>query len=85
MSLLLFQLIVIIMLAVCEEAPILVKIVTHIFPFLIYSVILLSLHLSYSLQEHLMRAETTWLKQSSLFSFLSLPFLVSILSRSGSC
>lgn len=26
-----------------------------------------------------MRAETTWLKQSSLFSFLSLPFLVSIL------
>lgn len=71
MSLLLFQLIVIIMLAVCEEAPILVKIVTHIFPFLIYSVILLSLHLLYSLQEHLMRAETTWLKQSSLFFPLS--------------
>lgn len=70
MSLFLFQLIVIIMLAVREEAHVLVKLVTHIFPFLIYCVILLSLHLSYSLQEHLMRAERTWLKQSSLSLFL---------------
>lgn len=84
MSLFLFQLIIIIMLAVREEAPILAKLVTHIFPFLIYCIILLSLHRSYSLQEPLTRAETTWVKWSSLFSFLSLPFLVSILSHSGS-
>lgn len=86
MSLFLFHLIVIIMLAVGEEAHILEKLVTHIFPFLIYCVILLSLHLSYSLQEHLMRAERTWLKQtsllfplSSLFGFhpLSFWFLIS--------
>lgn len=72
------------MLVVTEEAHISAKLAAHIFPFLIYCVLLLSLHLSYSLQEHLMRAETAWLKWSSPFSFLSLPFLVSILSNSAS-
>lgn len=72
------------MLVVCEEAHILEKLVKHIFPFLIYFVILLSLRLSYSLHEHFMRAETMWLKRSSPFSFPSFPFLVSILSDSSS-
>lgn len=72
------------MLVVHEEVHILEKLVKHIFPFLIYFVILLSLHLSYSLQEHFMRAETTWLKRSSPFSFPSFSFLVSILSDSSS-
>lgn len=87
MSLFFFKLIVIITLVAQEEAHFLVKLLNLIFPFLFF------FFLSYSSQPTspiLLTAaldETwniTWLNQSSLSSFPSLPFLVSILCLSGS-